>query len=129
MKNKIINEWFEKADHDLSSAKIIYIHIPENSDVIGFHCQQAVEKYLKGYLSYLEIEFKKTHDLKYLINLISTKDETFDELYNNIVKLSDFAVNIRYPDIVINPSKDELKYYIEFAEKIHEIITTKIDLK
>ena len=54
---KHIKDWIDKADHDLGSAKIIFIHIPEYFDTIAFHCQQAVEKYIKSALIFYEIEF------------------------------------------------------------------------
>ena len=60
--NKYTNEWIEKADHDLGSAKIIYSNIPKYFDVIAFHCQQAVEKYLKSILIFFEKEFSRSHD-------------------------------------------------------------------
>jgi HEPN domain-containing protein len=40
----VVRAWIEKADHDLGSARVIFQHIPEYSDTIAFHCQQAVEK-------------------------------------------------------------------------------------
>ena len=39
-----IKKWVIKGDHDLGTAKITYIHIPEYLDTVTFHCQQAVEK-------------------------------------------------------------------------------------
>lgn len=45
-----IQAWIEKADHDLGTAKIVFMHIPEYYDIIAFHCQQAVEKYIKALL-------------------------------------------------------------------------------
>ncbi|MBU4486383.1 MAG: HEPN domain-containing protein, partial [Candidatus Delongbacteria bacterium] len=51
------------------TAKITYLHIPEYLDTVTFHCQQAVEKYLKAYLIYLVIDFKFTHDSVYLLDL------------------------------------------------------------
>ena len=51
--------WIEKADHDLGTAQIIYIHVPKFRDTITFHCQQAVEKYLKSYLIFLDVEFQE----------------------------------------------------------------------
>ena len=50
-----ILEWINKADHDLGSAKIIYLHLPDYSDTIAFHCQQAGEKYIKAILVFEEI--------------------------------------------------------------------------
>jgi predicted alpha/beta-hydrolase family hydrolase len=34
-KDELINEWIEKADHDLGSAKLIYLHIPQYFDTIA----------------------------------------------------------------------------------------------
>lgn len=50
---ELIGEWIDKADHDLGSAKLIFLHIPEYFDTIAFHCQQATEKYLKATLVFL----------------------------------------------------------------------------
>ena len=74
-----VNDWIEKADHDLGSAKIIYLHLPEYFDTIAFHCQQAVEKYIKAVLIFENIEFQRSHDLVYLLELLSQKIE-IDEL-------------------------------------------------
>lgn len=49
-----IKQWIEKADHDLGSAKIIHLHLPDYFDTIAFRCQQAVEKYLKALLIFNE---------------------------------------------------------------------------
>ena len=45
----IIKQWIEKADHDLGTAIVTHKYIPKYKDTIAFHCQQAVEKYLKSY--------------------------------------------------------------------------------
>jgi HEPN domain-containing protein len=57
-----LRDWIEKADHDLGTAVIINIHIPEYSDTLAFHCQQATEKYLKCLLEKNSIPFRKSHD-------------------------------------------------------------------
>ena len=40
-------DWFEKAAHDLRGAEILMEHDGGN-DLVAFHCQQAMEKMLKG---------------------------------------------------------------------------------
>ena len=45
----IIKQWIEKADHDLGTAIVTHKYSPKYKDTIAFHCQQAVEKYLKSY--------------------------------------------------------------------------------
>ena len=47
--------------------------MPEYYDTIAFHTQQSVEKYLKALLIFLQIEFKRSHDLIYFLELINTK--------------------------------------------------------
>ncbi len=56
-KEQIVQAWLTKAEHDLGTAKITLLHLPEYTDTICFHCQKAVEKYLKVYLIYLDTEF------------------------------------------------------------------------
>ena len=58
-----IKSWIDKADHDLGTAIITHRYIPKYRDTIAFHCQQAVEKYLKSYIIKLGFKVKRTHDL------------------------------------------------------------------
>ena len=91
-KIEIVKQWIEKGDHDLGTAQVTFIYLPKYSDTIAFHCQQAAEKYLKGYLIFLDIPFQKKHSLNYLLGLISTKIKIADEIYNNASILSDSRV-------------------------------------
>ena len=64
--------------------------------VIGFHCQQAVEKLLKALLSHLGIRFRKTHDLRELLDLLDDHGFSVPEHLREIDYLSPFAVELRY---------------------------------
>ncbi|MEI6820358.1 MAG: HEPN domain-containing protein [Bacteroidota bacterium] len=114
--NKYINEWIEKADHDLGSAKIIYSNIPEYFDVIAFHCQQAVEKYLKSTLIFFEKEFSRSHDLVYLLELLSREINIDNETFEKAIRLNSYSTQIRYPNSKIFLTKQELEFAIEVAE-------------
>lgn len=65
---KLVELWIQKAEHDLGTAILIFNNIPEYYDTLGFHCQQAVEKFLKAYLTKNNIEFKPRHNLSYLLD-------------------------------------------------------------
>ena len=127
-KIEIVKAWIIKADHDLGTAKITYMYIPEYSDTIAFHCQQAVEKYLKAYLYYLEITFAKSHDLIYLLDLISQKEKIKKELYDRALSLQSFSVQLRYPNIVIKLTEEEIKDSISIAKEFRNIILSKLKL-
>ena len=117
-KDELINEWIDKADHDLGSAKLIFLHIPKYFDTIAFHCQQAVEKYLKAVLVFYDIDFQKTHNLVYLLDLLSRQIEIDELTYDNAILLNGFSVQIRYPDKSIFLTKEELEIAIQVAQEI-----------
>ena len=112
-----IREWIEKGDHDLGSAKIIFLHLPDYFDTIAFHCQQAVEKYLKALLLYYQIEFLRSHDLIYLLELLSKKIEIDNATFKKAFSLTNFAVQIRYPNKIIKLSKQELEIAIAISDE------------
>ena len=39
-------------------------------EIVGFHCQQALEKLLKALLSLRGVRYRKTHDLRELMDLL-----------------------------------------------------------
>lgn len=125
---ELIKYWIEKADHDFGSAKLIFLHAPDYFDTIAFHCQQAVEKYLKALLIYYEIEFQRTHNLIYLLDLLSNKIEISEDKYDSAIMLNGFSVQIRYPDRTIYLSKDELETSINITQKFRKFTITKIDI-
>ena len=65
-----LRDWIDKADHDLGTAIVINQYIQEYSDTLAFHCQQATEKYIKCLLERYSIPFKRSHDLRYLPDLL-----------------------------------------------------------
>ena len=124
-----IGLWFTKGDHDLGTAKITFRHIPEFLDTVTFHCQQATEKYLKAYLIYLSITFRFSHDLIYLLDLISQKDNDFEKFYELISELQGYAVEIRYPNETIFLTKEKVEKAILTTSEIRSFTLSKMGLK
>lgn len=112
-----IKEWIEIADHDLGSAKVIYLHLPEYFETIAFHCQQAVEKYLKAVLIFHQIDFLRSHDLIYLLELLSRKIEIDEMKFKDAFSINSFGVQIRYPNKIIKLSKEEIESAIKISEE------------
>ena len=54
--SKIVQEWFDIAEMDLSSAKYLQNMHPTPIEIICYHCQQSSEKFLKGFLALNEHE-------------------------------------------------------------------------
>ena len=74
--------WFDFADADLEAAEhLLTLHRP-HYEIICYHCQQAAEKYLKGYLIYKGVLPPKTHELDRLCDMCLAHDSSFDEIYD-----------------------------------------------
>lgn len=72
-----IKKWLEVAEHDLEAAQTILQYKPIILDIVCFHCQQAVEKYLKAFMAFKNIHFEKTHDVILLKTLCAKEDQDF----------------------------------------------------
>ena len=64
---QLTREWLTKAWHDLQTARIIAGAADGPLDTAIYHCQQAAEKSVKGWLAASSIPFEKTHDVRRLI--------------------------------------------------------------
>ncbi len=74
---------------------------PEISDeIVGFHAQQAVEKWFKAVLGSREIEFEYTHDLRRLIGEVTVAVGEFPFDLPEVVALTEHAVPLRYDEIL-----------------------------
>lgn len=125
-KNEIIDDliikWVNIADRDLMAAEQGLKVYPVLSEIVCFHCQQAAEKYLKAYLVKHQVEFQKTHSIMSLINICSTVDSEFKDklLYADL--LTDYAVEIRYPDEWYEPTIEEAKDAYRVACEVKQFV-------
>lgn len=127
-KNDIVKIWFEKADNDLINIEnnLKAENIPV--DTICFHSQQAIEKYFKGTLVYFEQDISKTHDLVKLLSQVSGFIPELLPFEEELEKISEFAVETRYPDSFYTPSLEEAKKSYQTAVQIKKIVLNKVKI-
>ncbi|HDN83495.1 MAG TPA: HEPN domain-containing protein [Candidatus Altiarchaeales archaeon] len=127
MKNKIdlVVGWIKKGERDLKVAMRELAQQEIFTDVVCFHAQQAAEKYLKGYLVWLDIEPKRTHDLEDLVLLAGTKDKKILGLKDTLAELTPFAVESRYPEFE-EPSLEDTKRAIKIAQELKDYILKRL---
>jgi len=71
---RLVRAWIEKGDHDLLAGELILKGGKQTPfDTACFHAQQSVEKYLKGLLTYLKVEFPYTHDIRVLLQRVRSR--------------------------------------------------------
>lgn len=103
------HDWLIKAERDLRAANDLNLHSTDVPDVICYHCQQAVEKFLKSLIIHYKQPFRRTHDVEELLDLLSVIDKTIDsEFYVEALKVKNYSVDIRYPEPEPDPSPDKI---------------------
>ncbi|MDR1992839.1 MAG: HEPN domain-containing protein, partial [Nitrososphaerota archaeon] len=93
--------------------------------IICYHCQQAVEKFLKAYIIYRGEEIAKIHNLLALNNNCKKYDETFEEIDEKCSKLNSYGVIVRYPFHTIDIEEIDVNQAILYAETIKKFIEDK----
>jgi HEPN domain-containing protein len=94
---KLTREWLRKAESDLRVAGLLVAHKPPPTDEICFHCQQAVEKYLKALLQESGHRVPYTHDLEDLYDLLVPLHPVLGLQKARLGQLTQYAVDYRYP--------------------------------
>jgi HEPN domain-containing protein len=97
IKAELVKQWLAKAEEDLGVAEHLIVQNTPYFGAVGFHTQQATEKFLKAILVWHQIEFPKTHDLAELLDLVADADPVLAATLRNVVILSIYAVEARYP--------------------------------
>jgi len=120
---RLAKKWFQKADDDLIAA-----HELLKSDgpawIIVFHCQQAVEKYLKGYSVIQGKNPRKIHDLVALARAL--KNAESKSLENQMIELSQYYIAGRYPlDIDEGITRKTAERMHRIAQAIIEVLKKK----
>ena len=70
----LLREWVEKAEADLEAADQLAPRVTTSTrlrEIVGFHCQRTVEKYLKVLLTFYQVEFPKTHEIEWLLAVVT----------------------------------------------------------
>ena len=83
------------ADRDLRAFEVLAASDVDPA-VAGFHAQQAVEKFLKAVLIRHGIEFRRTHDLAELMDLLKESGKLSPPHADRLDELNPYAVEFRY---------------------------------
>lgn len=111
--------------NDLDSARTLRSLKRPGLDVICFHCQQAVEKFLKAWLSLKDTQAPKTHSISEILNICVRFDPEFSRIAHADA-LTPYAVEVRYADDFYMPSEEETEKALELAGQAEAFIREKM---
>jgi HEPN domain-containing protein len=89
------------AGRDYQTFTILRNHPEAELAPTCFHAQQAVETALKAVLTIKHIDFRRTHDLEELANLLADVGIALPFAPREFRRLNPFAVEFRYDDVSI----------------------------
>jgi len=86
----------EKGQEDLYILERI-VDDPQAPDAgVGFHAQQAVEKFLKAALSSRAVDYTRTHDIKRLLTLLRDNGLPLPPEASRLEALTPYGARLRY---------------------------------
>jgi HEPN domain-containing protein len=91
-----------------------------------FHCQQAAEMVLKGYLTWHDQPFRKTHNLEDLVRQCERIDAAFVDLVDAAKALTPYAGEFRYPGDEDVPSIESTNDALAFARQVVQFVTLRL---
>lgn len=124
-KARLTRDWLIKAEHDLIAAERANAPPPVR-DVLAFHCQQAVEKALKAFLTWKDRPFTRTHNLLTLVEQCEAVANEFAELREAAQVLTPYAVEFRYPSGVMEPTREAADAALDLARQAVDFVVAHL---
>ena len=118
--------WFKKALDDLRAAETSLKAHPPLLSISIFHCQQVVEKMLKGFLFWYDQRFRKTHSIEEIDELCIKIDASLKDLIDEAVPLTHYAWRFRYPGEIDEPTDEEIQEALTISKKVYKEILKRL---
>lgn len=123
---KHVRGWIARGEDDLLVARHT-LTIPEACpyQLVAFHAQQCVEKYLKAFLVLRGVDFPYTHNIAHLLELCGNESNWASRL-TDAEELTPFAITARYPGDSDGVDAGEARRAIVIAESVRETVRAAI---
>ena len=118
--------WVAKAEEDRLCIRNEMAAAQTPWTVVCFHAQQAAEKHLKAFLVANGVDPERTHALDEVLKECLRFDDSLAVLQSDCRQLTDFAVDIRYPDIPVKDEEQIGREAAAMADRICETIRAKL---
>lgn len=125
-REELVRSWLVKAHRDLLSAHELASAQMPLLDTAAYHCQQAAEKAIKGYLLFHDVRFEKSHDIVLLVSQATDVDPSFSALIEIARLLTPLAVEFRYPGDFVEPEPEEFQDAYDAAQTLFVFVLEKL---
>ncbi len=126
VKRELVRQWLEKAEDDWRLCQRLIVEPESYTEATAFHAQQAAEKYLKAFLTWHQVEFPKTHDVKRLLELAASCDQHLAESLSEAADLTPYAVEYRYPGEYPSVTPHEAEKAVALASRVRGLVRRQL---
>ena len=121
-------EWVEFAERDYeASLQLAESHNPP-FEIIGYHCQQTAEKYLKAMLIENNQQVPHIHDLGKLNSECRKIQTELEQIQDVCERLTPFGTVTRYPGSSMKVSADHLPLVLAWTQKVRETVRNQLNI-
>jgi HEPN domain-containing protein len=126
VKLEFTRDWVRKAENDYRVAKHLSESCEDYAYGVTFHAQQTAEKYLKAFLVWHQIEFKKTHDIAILLESAAKAAPGISKTLAEVTELTPYGVEYRYPGDYPDVSVADAERSVQMAELVRAEIRNRL---
>jgi HEPN domain-containing protein len=121
---ELVRDWLTRASHDLQAARTLAASSEPLLDVAIYHCQQAAEKAVKGWLQSQDDPFPKTHDIEDLTTQAARLNGAFTQFGASAAVLTPYVSAFRYPGGSDEPmpTSDQFNEALQLAQAIYDFV-------
>ena len=117
--------WFIKANEDLREAEFVLTASPPFVGSSLYHSEQAVEKAMKGFLTWHQTAFT-TDDLEQLRLLCAEIDGALGEVLKPVDQINEYGWRFRYPNDLGEPAFDHATDTLRLAAAVVGAVLAKV---
>jgi HEPN domain-containing protein len=122
-----VRGWLIKADDDLRAADAAMKATPPVLGVAVYLAQQAAEKAMKGFLTWHDRKFRKTHNLVEIGGQCAAIDSSLEPLLRKAPDLTKYVWRFRYPGEPNDPSMEDAERAI--AVEVREAVLSRLQVR
>lgn len=121
-------DWINAAYDDLRAARALSADDTLNN-AAAFHCQQCVEKVLKGYILAKSGRSVDGHNLTWLCRRAVNLDQNFEQWMDESAKLNRYYIETRYPTDIPTEIRDEdVPVMLKMADGVFSYVIDELQL-
>lgn len=119
-------DWLEHADEDIRAAQKL-MDSENTLSACAFHCQQCIEKALKGYILFKTHSHVDGHNLTWLCRQAMKIDRHFAKWFDESIALNRYYIETRYPaDIPLILDEKSVNIAYDMAMAMYRFICGEV---